>query len=177
MTEKPRLWERQRDAAGTLEPARWFHRFDAYFRPLGPERTIEQAWQLWKQSEAKSSKAKRPNSYWYKAAKEWRWWERAEAWDAHEAEKRHAEEVEAAEQARQQRIDAFKTLLARGHDKVRGGITGEAVAVRAIVEGAKGLRLEYGEPTEITEEVTHTVKLYRFTDNFPDEEETDGEKS
>lgn len=45
MSEKiGRFWERQ-----DSEPARWFHRFDAYYRPLGPERSLLAAYRFWHQ--------------------------------------------------------------------------------------------------------------------------------
>lgn len=83
-------WRREKG-----EPAQWFHRLDAYFRPLGPERTIEEAWRRWKAAEAKVRKSKRPSVHWYKASDKWRWKERAEAWDASERRKRIAVEEEA----------------------------------------------------------------------------------
>lgn len=175
MTENTRPWDRQRDAEGNLEPMMWYHRFDAFYRPLGPERSLLAAYRAWRVQ--KGAEGRNVNSLaksWERNAKTWRWQERAEAWDAHEAEARHAAEAEAAAEAREKRIGAFQTMLAKGHATIKSGIAGEGAAIRAIVEGAKGLRLEYGEPTEITEERGgHTVKLYQFTDNYPDAEEDD----
>src|SRR5262249_9966141 len=81
-------WDRLPD-----EPANWYARFEAY-RLAGPQRTLEGVWT----AEAKRSKAKRPGSDWYQAAKRWRWQERAEAWDAaqrEEARSCYAAQVEA----------------------------------------------------------------------------------
>ena len=151
MTKK-RPWQRQRDPDGNLEPAMWFSRFDKYFRPQGPERSMLAAYNLWRKTEkGRDRPTDSTSEAWRRNDKRWRWRERAEAWDAHEAEKRHTAEAQAAAEAREQRIGAFKALLARGYEKVRHGIESEAQAVRAIDTGAKGLRLEYGEVSAIIE--------------------------
>ena len=149
MTEKQNAWLRQRDADGKLEPARWYSRFDIYYRPPGPERSLLAAYRAWRVQ--KGAKGRNVNSLaksWERNAKTWRWQERAEAWDAHEADKRHLEEAEEAAKARKQRIGAFQTLLGKGYERVKKGLDGETAAVRAIIAGAQGLRLEFGEPTE-----------------------------
>lgn len=183
MTENiPQPWERQRNAGGKPEPMLWYDRFDKFYRPLGPERSLLAAYNLWKQERARARKiefkpSQAPSRSWFDNARRWRWQERAEVWDEEQRQKRLKKETAEIEEARQQRIGAFRTLLARGYDRLKGGIESEHVALRAVVEGAKGLRLEYGEPSEVIEERGgHTVKLYRFTDDFPDaEEKTDDE--
>lgn len=66
------------------EPYRWYDRMDKYFRQLGPERTIEEAWRNWKQSGASRSRARRPSRLWYEHAKRWDWVGRCQDFDEHQ---------------------------------------------------------------------------------------------
>ena len=87
--ETRKSWERERG-----EPSNWHNRLDKYFRPLGPERTIEQAWRLWKQAEAVGSTGRRPSAWWYAAAKRWKWGKRCDDWDKEQQQQRWREERE-----------------------------------------------------------------------------------
>ena len=48
MTDQP--WDQQPG-----EPVRWYNRFDAFYRPQGPDRTLEEAWRGWARSQAKET--------------------------------------------------------------------------------------------------------------------------
>lgn len=77
MSETPEKWER---LPGEL--SKWFDRFDRY-RLLGPTRSIDAVWRL--ENAARPPEArkrgKRPPPFWYQIVKDFRWKERAEAWD------------------------------------------------------------------------------------------------
>lgn len=73
------------------EPPDWFMRFYTYYLPLGSNRSIEQAFRDWRDNEALKSKAKRPNPTWYRSSAQWRWADRAHAWDVAQAKTAIAE--------------------------------------------------------------------------------------
>lgn len=119
---KRQPWGRQRDEDGKLEPARWFARFEIY-RHLGPERTIEEAWRRWRDRESRGIKGKRPSRHWSAMSQEWRWKERAEAWDRFVARKAN-EELEQERLRRQKEMiqwewDAFCQLRERIEQMLR----------------------------------------------------------
>lgn len=68
-------WDRQPG-----EPERWFLRFDVY-RRAGVGRSIEAIWKQECAATGETVRAKRPSNAWYARAKQWRWEERASAWD------------------------------------------------------------------------------------------------
>jgi len=82
------------------EPSMWYARMDKYYRPQGPERSIEEAYRLWLQdptTRKRKHPAPRPNKYWHYNARDWKWRERVAAWDAEQRRKRLvAEERERA---------------------------------------------------------------------------------
>lgn len=78
-------WDRQPD-----EPARWFDRFERY-RLMGPGRSVLAI----VHQEQDQKGLKRTNNIagaWRVAVDEWRWQERAEAWDLHRINQRRAED-------------------------------------------------------------------------------------
>jgi hypothetical protein len=87
----PEPWDRQRDEGGTLEPMFWFDRFDRFYRPVGPERSLVGAYNAWRR-EAKKSQVVWIASSWQNNATKWHWKERAEAWDVEQRRQRFAEE-------------------------------------------------------------------------------------
>jgi hypothetical protein len=76
------------------EPMLWFNRFEI-FRSLGPEnRSVINAWRQL----GNPNNAKAPSSVWKYRAKEWYWWERAEAydeWNIHQRRQRFQDEMDA----------------------------------------------------------------------------------
>jgi hypothetical protein len=93
--EKQNPWDRLEG-----EPFMWFDRFD-YYRMLGPERTIGGANRVY--CEERGKKYTKNGAYhWRKIAEEWRWQERAEAFDIHiRNERLRAEEEERAKMLRE----------------------------------------------------------------------------
>jgi hypothetical protein len=88
-------WDREPN-----EPAMWYGRFTAY-RMMGTERTMLGAYNAWR-----ATKGRKPTTTytdtWQKRAKEFRWKERAEAWDAAERERRDALRREDEEAVREE---------------------------------------------------------------------------
>lgn len=100
---EPKPWDRLPD-----EPGVWYERFELY-RSLGPGRTLEQAWRLDK--ERTGLNAKRPHFRWYEVKKEWRWDERAQAWDDYQNHQVRQAEIEAEKQLRLQARQNRRALL------------------------------------------------------------------
>jgi len=154
-----RLWERAH-----LEPTRWFYRFDTYYRPLGPERSLLTAYRLWCQAEKgrKSAAVSAPTS-WREAAEQWQWKDRAEAWDMSQRLERLKEDDEARRKNRERRLAVLNAVMARASDalvrlKTEDARWGDVIA--AIRLAVQELRHEYGD------DVT-TVKV-EAVDTAPD---------
>ena len=82
----PKPWQQLPD-----EPPQWYDRFEIYLR-LGPSRTLAAAYRIWAGSQGRPSKTARER------AEEWRWQERAIAWDkANRKEKAALEAARSAE--------------------------------------------------------------------------------
>lgn len=95
------------------EPVRWYARFETY-RMLGAHRTLEAAYRLCAEREGLS--AARPGAAWYAAAQQWRWEERAAAWDAVERERLRAHEEERRFDSREQRLSMISQVLSAAFD-------------------------------------------------------------
>ena len=91
-------WERQPE-----EPARWFYRFDVYYRPLGPERSLLAAYNAWRSDKGRERPTDSVSDAWRKRAEAWHWRERAEAWDEHERQIRLIQEQAEREEWRKRR--------------------------------------------------------------------------
>lgn len=152
-----RPWDRQPG-----EPALWFGRFDTFYRPLGPERSLRAAYTAWQAQRSGSQKApKSPgisvSRSWRNAAEQWRWRVRAEAWDAAERERLRAEEEEERRKDREQRIKLLKAYRARLVQalqalKPENARWAEVTAgIRAVGEE---LRTEYGDQPAQRHEIT-----------------------
>ena len=134
------------------ESGLWYSRFDLY-RLAGSGRGLDATYRL------ATGKDGRAGASWWNACREWRWQERAEAWDAAERVKFHAEEEERRRAAREERL----RLLGEARKAVWQGVENANLAqlsmeeARAMLgtlrifffETLKGERLEMGEPTEI----------------------------
>lgn len=152
-----RLWERW-----SSEPARWFYRFDTYYRTLGPERSLLAAYRYWYEAEKgrKSQTVSAPTS-WRDAADRWQWSERAEAWDFQLRLERLKEEDEARLESRKRLIALLNGVMARASDALLKLQANDArwgdvmVAIRLAVQE---LRHEYGDDvTTLRVETSETV--------------------
>lgn len=146
-----RLWDRQ-----ASEPSRWFYRFDTYYRPIGPERSLLGAYRTWHQADKgrKSQSVSAPTS-WRMAAEKWRWAERAEAWDVQQRLARLKDEDEARRKNRERRVALLNATLARASDaliKLDATDAKWSDVVAAIKLAVQELRHEYGDDVR-------TVKL------------------
>lgn len=74
--EQQRIWDRQEG-----ESPLWFRRFER-FRLMEPVRKIAAVFQEEQPEENRGKQRNDPPGVWYEIAKEWRWEERAAAWDA-----------------------------------------------------------------------------------------------
>lgn len=101
MTENNSLkpWERQPD-----EPLEWFDRFHIYLS-LGPSRNLTAAFRIWSGSQGDLSGTAGQK------AKEWRWKERAIAFDQAKREERAAYEEAREAEARQRRRYYYDIIL------------------------------------------------------------------
>lgn len=139
-----RDWERQDG-----EPPQWFARFTAY-RLLGRQRTVQAVWD----AERKGRKAKEPSSTWRLISQEWRWQERAAAWDVHVAEEDAAKQ---AEQRRQLARAVFAKLARRIEDLDAARVTWKTY-VDAMSIVFDELRTEYDQQPAAKLDVTLTFR-------------------
>ena len=95
----PKPWDQQPD-----EPPEWHNRFHI-FLTLGPSRTLTAAFHEWSGSDGKHS------STVSQRAKEWRWKERAMAFDQANREEKAAFEAARAAEARERRIRKNNKIL------------------------------------------------------------------
>lgn len=138
------LWERQAGESGL-----WFSRFDKFFRPLGPERSLLRAYKNWYRAEKgrESQSVSAPTS-WREAAEHDQWRDRAQAWDVAQRLERLRAEDEERRRNRERRLALLNGLLARVSEAVLKLEAKDAkwsdvtAAVRVAVQE---LRHEYGE--------------------------------
>jgi hypothetical protein len=160
-------WQRQPG-----EPAMWYNRFDACYRPLGPERSLLAAYNVWRK-EAQKSATKSVAKSWQLNARKWDWQERAEAWDAAERERLHAEEAEERRKDRRQRIELLKDYRARLTQVIqeldpKDAKWAEVTAGLRMVN--EELRTEYGDqPAQQELRIEQTLNL-NFPEDVSDEE-------
>jgi AAA+ ATPase superfamily predicted ATPase len=99
------------------EPNRWYQRFER-LRLIGPNRSILalylEEWIARQEKAGKSiaNKPKCPPGAWSKAAKEWHWQERWEAWDQYLSDR-------AAKEAEERRLKILSSGFAQRHERVR----------------------------------------------------------
>ena len=159
-------WERQRD-----EPAKWFGRFDQFFRPAGTDRSLRGAYQAWREQERPemSRVSNGVSEAWQRNAKRWDWKARAEAWDEAERVKRLKEEEAEGTKWRKRRRELLAAFYARTAQALQGLETslvfdkdGALVArgptmsqvTNAVRTAADQLRAEYDD--EPTQKVEHS---------------------
>ena len=147
-------WERQRDATGELEPQLWFSRFDRFYRPLGPERSMLAAYNAWRVAESNHEEKggiPRSNSVsqgWDRNAKKWHWRERAEAWDEEERQKLLAAEEEARAEMIKRHLNIAKGLQGIGAKKLKE--LGDAESLSSVTPDQARLYLKDGIAIERT---------------------------
>lgn len=128
MSERQELWEQMPD-----EPLRWYRRFEK-FRLMEPVRSIALVFQAEETEKNREKPRTKPTGDWYEIAKQWKWEERAAAWDAYQDEqldkqiiaerKKVLKSHYALMHKRVQELDELATLL-RGeiHDRKKYYLT------------------------------------------------------
>jgi hypothetical protein len=141
-------WEQQPG-----EPSRWYARFER-FRLAGASRSLLGAVNTEHLQNGKPSTRSVPQG-WAKAAQQWRWRERADAWDVHErrlARAAHAQQIEEMNRRHVQEARGLQSLaigfLKSGNQEQ---LTPSQV-LRIIVAAAKLERTALGEPESIEEQ-------------------------
>lgn len=129
-------WDRQRADDGELEPMLWFSRFDKYYRPQGPERSLLEAYNLWRGERGRGKASGAPQS-WLDNQKEWCWQERAEAWDLEQRRRRIAEEEEQRREMRKRHLRYARAMQAVA--------SYELDQMRKLIEARKPIDLPEGE--------------------------------
>ena len=170
-------WERQPD-----EPAMWFHRFDLYYRVLGPERTLYGANQLWRLAKGTKGAFQGAANSWKRKAALWRWKERAEAWDAHQRRKR-LDEQQSLRDARRERAESLlDTLCERLEQAVRASEVDGATLPQltqcvekfvALIEAEPGGRRHPSPVEPGLEGGAKPIRLVEVVKDYGDPQDTD----
>ncbi len=147
------------------EPERWYSRFRAFYLIQGPERTVEEAYRQWLASSTKNIKSIRPTPGWRHIARDWRWKERAAAWDESNRAKALKETQDEIVEMHKRHINASLGLQNVAFKKIKKiigdpdqGDPGEWDGLspgQALMFLRQGVDMELrarGEPTEITEQ-------------------------
>ena len=144
----PEPWEQQPG-----EPNLWYARFERY-RLTGPRRSLLALLNGERQANG-ARKARSVPESWALRAKQWRWRERAEAWDAFErqqARASHAEQVKEMNLRHIQEAKAFQSVGIQHLKSVQPEELTSAEALRFCMEAAKLERTAMGEPETIAEQ-------------------------
>jgi hypothetical protein len=136
-SEAKKPWDK-----GEKEPSLWWDRFNKYYRPQGPGRTLTQAYRL--SYEEKNGKPPTRAGYsadWKNKADLWQWKERAEAWDEElHREATAYEKEEALEMTKRQIKDAKAVQTLAMNEILKRGFSNEStVAIARILAQAQGL--------------------------------------
>jgi hypothetical protein len=149
--ESSEPWEQQPG-----EPSRWYARFER-FRLAGPSRSLLGAVKAERQQAGKRSTRSVPQA-WAKAAQQWRWPERAGAWDARERYQTRAAHAQQVEEMNRRQIQEARGLQSAAIGRLKTLDLNElspADLVRFLIQAAKLERTALGEP-ETIEEQRHT---------------------
>jgi hypothetical protein len=136
-TEASKPWDKRDN-----EPSLWWGRFDKFYRPQGPGRTLTQAYRL--SYEEKNGRPPTRAGYsadWKNKAELWEWKERAAAWDTElHKEQIGYEKSEALEMTKRQIQDAKAIQTLAMNEIIERGFTKEStVAVARILAQAQQL--------------------------------------
>ena len=138
-------WERQPG-----ENTRWYSRFER-FRLAGPNRSLLGTVNAELLDQGRKKQFKVPGA-WNKAAAQWRWRERAEAWDELERQKTretHSKEVEEMNRRHIQEAKALQQKAVQGLQSLKPGELSAFEVLRFLLDAAKLERSAYGEPEKV----------------------------
>ena len=144
-------WERQE-----TESNKAFNAFQVYLNQKPNERSVRAAYEVIKGSKLGPGKLV-PGTF-RKWSVDNRWVARADAWDNYLADEMRAAELKAVRDMAKRRVDAYSLLMTVGQtlvSKAKLQDLGEkdaramlGMVIQFIEAGARGQRLELGEPTE-----------------------------
>lgn len=170
-------WERQPE-----EPAMWFHRFDLYYRVLGPERTLSGANQLWRLAKGRKGLCQAAANSWKRKAALWRWKERAEGWDAHQRRKRLAEQQHLRDARRERTESLLDALCERLEQAVRASEVDGATLPQltqcvekfvALIEAEPGARQQLVLAEPGLEGSANPIRLVEVVKDYGDPQDMD----
>jgi hypothetical protein len=105
-------WEQQPG-----EPNIWHQRFARHYLPLGPERSVDKAYRdrmgARTGSEPAAKSPRRAPGSWQGAAAEWKWLDRAAAWDRHEIQVARSARLRAVRRTQEKHLTVAAALLGR----------------------------------------------------------------
>jgi hypothetical protein len=140
-------WDRQPG-----EPNLWYSRFERY-RLAGPNRSLLGTVNGERSDKGATRKAKVPGS-WNRAFAQWRWRQRAEAWDEHERRMAQAARVQEIDEMNRRHIQEAQALQSKALQRLRSLDLDDLSApdvLRYFVEATKLERTARGEPETIEE--------------------------
>jgi len=141
------LWDRQPG-----EPNRWFGRFERY-RLAGPNRSLLGTVNGKLSDKDATRKAKVPGS-WNRAFAQWRWRQRAEAWDEQERRQAQAARLQEIDEMNRRHIQEAQALQSKALLRLKSLELDDLSApdvLRYFVEATRLERTARGEPEAIEE--------------------------
>jgi hypothetical protein len=180
MSQPKQPWDRQPG-----EPNLWYDRFER-FRLAGVSRSILSLYNAERKQKDKPTASTQPHP-WNTTAATWRWRERAEAWDEHLREQKRREDQEKRDkelakvrELRRTTVESMQALLGhvttyqyedarkQGKPHLDPKTLRELAQAMAII--FKESRLEFGEPTDITDVTSGGKSLARDVMELSDAE-------
>jgi hypothetical protein len=144
---QPEPWDRMPG-----EPNRWFSRFERY-RLVGSGRTLLGTVNAEKGQKGQKRQTVIPGA-WSRAAAQWRWKQRAEAWDEQERQKAREAHAHAIEEMNQRHVQEAQALQSKAIQRLKtldlDDLSAADVA-RFVVEATRLERTARGEPEAIEE--------------------------
>jgi hypothetical protein len=152
------------------EPDLWHGRFRDHYLPASPERSIEKAFLAAQEGGAGAARGgesaargnarghqKRPSRHWYSTARDWKWSDRARAYDAQkrrDAQKANAASVERMQKTHSVLLQDATNKLIRVAPVVRWDNLSPLTYMRLLRETIHLQRLVMGQPVTV-EEIRH----------------------
>jgi hypothetical protein len=150
--DQPQPWERQPD-----EPNRWFDRFERY-RLAGPSRSLLGILNAERQQKG-AAKGKSLPQAWANNATQWRWRQRAAAWDEQQRQQARLAHAQQIEEMNHRHIQEARALQSKALQRLRAldvDSLSEAAVLRYLLDSAKLERTALAAPPSNAEEPRRT---------------------
>lgn len=142
------------------EDSKWFDRFDRFYRAQGPGRSLSEAYrQYYKEQYGHLPERPGYTTGWGNVSKEWKWQERAEAWDVEIRRARLEAEKEKSAEMAKRHIESAQAVQALALETIISkGITDTSVALRAwrqavdVESKARGIPEHIAKVAELSDE-------------------------